>query len=34
MRGFAFAATTNTSDWHAPFYVYTNGAYRRVAPPR
>jgi len=33
MRGFAFAATTNTSDWHQPFYVYANGAYLQWWPP-
>lgn len=27
MRGYAFAPTTNTSDWHQPFYVAANGAY-------
>lgn len=27
MRGFAFTPTTNTSDWHQPFYVLVNNAY-------
>jgi hypothetical protein len=33
MRGFAFPPTTNTGDWHQPFYIACNGAYVEWHPP-
>jgi hypothetical protein len=33
MRAYNFPPTTNTSDWHAPFYVGTNGELVTWHPP-